>query len=180
VTKTTTVVESVIVLGADGLGALDFGDSSASVMEVLMGLLGPPVPGEEYPYGGHPLRHVYWENAGLAVTFSDYDFFRDDGVEHFAGWAHSPHIGDLAGWDHGPASLTLQTAEEISIGSTLADLQSAYADRVVLEAECDPGGPPTAAYVRGRVSSIRFGFDGQPLGPTSRIAGMTAGAGPGC
>lgn len=185
-TATTTSVESLLALRTDGLSNLDFGESTTSAMESLADLLGPPVPGEEYPYGGHPLRFVYWRNVGLAVIFSDYGFYRDDGVEHFVGWTHSPHIEDLAAWDHGPASLTLQTAEGIGIGSSLADLQSAYTDRVVLEAECDPGGPPTSAYIRfvdpddGRISSIRFGFEGLPLGPTSRIVSLMAGAGPGC
>jgi hypothetical protein len=150
-------------------------------MQVLVDLLGPPDPGEEYPYGGHPLRHVYWEKVGLAVVFSDYGFYRDDGEEHFAAWAHSLYIGDLAGWGHGPSSLPLETAEGIGIHSTLADLQAAYAARVQLEAECDPGGPPTAAYVGDQVSSIiRFGFQDLPLEPTSRISSISAGAGPGC
>jgi len=149
-------------------------------MEILVGLLGQPDPGEEYPYGGHPLRHVYWGSVGLAVVFSDYQFYRDDGEEHFAGWSHSPSIGDLAGWDHGPSSAPFKTAAGIGIDSTLADLQTAYPDRVNIEAECDPGGPPTAAYVHGRASSIRFGFKDLPLESTSRIGGMGAGAGPGC
>ena len=168
------------MLRADGLGDLNFGEPTASAMEVLVERLGQPDPGAEYPYGGHPLRHVYWENVGLAVVFSDYEFFRDDGEEHFAGWGHSLHIGDLAGWGRGPSSLPLKTPEGIGIDSTLADLQTAYPDLVDLVAECDPGGPPTAAYVRGRVSSIHFSFRELPLEPASRIGGIGAGAGPGC
>lgn len=186
-TTTGTSVQLRLELRADGLGDLDFGEPTDGVMEVLMNLFGGPDPGEEYPYGGHPLRFVYWEDEGLAVVFSDYEFYRDDGVEHLAGWTHSRYIGDQAAWDDGPASLTLKAAEGIGIGSTLTDLQSAFGDRVVLEAGCDPGGPPTSAYIRpvdadeGRTSiSIRFGFEDLPLSSASRIASLTAGAGPGC
>lgn len=177
---TTATRSAQLVLRPDGLGDLDFGEPTASAMEVLAGLLGQPDPGEEYPYGGHPLRHVYWENVGLAVVFSDYEFFRDDGEEHFAGWGHSLYVGDLAGWGHGPSSLPLQTTEGIGIDSTLGDLQTAYPGMVDLVSDCDPGGPPTAAYVSGRISSIRFNFRELPLEPTSHIAAIDAGAGPGC
>jgi hypothetical protein len=78
--------------------------------------LGPPVPGEEYPYEGHPLRHVYWEDVGLAVIFSDYEFYRDDGVEHLAGWIHSGSVGDLACWGRDPTSFPLHTPEGVGIG----------------------------------------------------------------
>jgi len=175
-----------MVLRADGLGAVEFGEPTASVIEALESLMGPPVPGEEEPYEGHPLRYVYWENVGLAVIFSDYEFYRDDGVEHLAGWIHSRSVSDLAGWDHDPTSLSLQTAERVGIGSTLSDLQSAYPGQVVLEADCDPGGEPTAAYVRftdpddGGSNPIRFGFESLPIGPNSRISYIGAGAGPGC
>lgn len=177
---TTTTIAFQLVLTSDGLGDLEFGEPTASAMQVLVALLGPPDPGEEYPYGGHPLRHVYWESVGLAAVFSDYDFYRDDGEEHFAAWTHGEYIGDLAGWDHGPSSLPLKTAKGIGIHSTLADLQTAYTDQVQLEAECDPDGPPTAAYVPGRVSSIRFYFQDLPLEAASRIGSISAGAGRGC
>jgi hypothetical protein len=174
------------VLRADGLGDLDFGDPTDMVMEALTDVLGPPTPGEEYPYGDHPLRFVYWDSIALAVILSDYPFYRDDGIEHLAGWVHGPYVADVAGWDHGPQSLPMQTAEGVGIDSTLTDLQSAYPDRVDLVAECDTGGPPTAAYVRfpdpdsGRVAAIRISFESLPIEPLSPVAGMEAGAGPGC
>lgn len=122
----------------------------------------------------------------MAIVFSDYEFYRDDGVEHFAGWTHSRYIGHHVAWDGGATSLTLAAADEIGIGSTLADLQLAYGDQVVLEVGCEPGGPPTAAYARfvepndGLISTISVHFEDLPLSPTSRIGGLTAGAGPGC
>lgn len=185
-TTSTISAEASLTLRGDGLGQLDFGEPTDSTFDVLVGLLGPPDPGEQYPYGDHPLRFLYWDEVGLAVIFSDHPFYRDDGAEHFAGWVHSPYIGDLAGWDHGPESLPLQTAEGIGIGSTLTDLQDAYPDQVVLEAECEVGGPPTAAYVRfdgsdaDRIPLIEVSFESLPIGPTSRVAAMSAGAGPGC
>ena len=177
---TTTVLQVEIELGTDGLGDLVFGDATTVVVEVLTDLLGPPTPGDEYPYGAHPLRHLYWENVGLAVVFSDYAFFRDDGVEHLAGWAHGPYVGDLAGSSYAATSWPLRTAAGVGIDSTLADLQATYGDRLVLEAACDPGGPPTEAYVRGRLSSMRFLFGELPLSAASQVIAMTAGAGPGC
>ena len=184
---TKASVPARLELRADGLGSLDFGQPTDAVMEALVNLLGSPDPGEEYPYEGHPLRFAYWEGQGLAVVFSDYEFYRDDGVEHLAGWTHSQYIGKQAASDAGPTLLTLAGAEGIGIGATLADLQSAFGDQVVLEAECDPGGPPTSAFVRttdpddGRISvNIRFGFEDLPLSSASRIASLTAGAGPGC
>ena len=178
--ETTTPRPFQPVLRPDGLGSLDFGVPTAAAMEVLVDAFGQPDPGNEYPYGGHPLRHVYWEDMGLAIVLSDHGFYRDDGEEHLAGWGHGRYLGDLAGWDRNPSSLPLETAEGIGIDSTLADLQSTYGDQVKLEAECDPGGPPTAAYLRGQVSSIRFSFQDLPLEAASRIVSMEAGAGPGC
>lgn len=178
--ETTTSRPFQPVLRPDGLGSLDFGVPTAAAMEILMDALGPPDAGNEYPYDGHPLRHVYWEDIGLAVVLSDHGFYRDDGEEHLAGWVHGQYLGDLAGWDRNPSSLPLQTAEGIGIDSTLADLQSTYGERVEVLAECDPGGPPTAAHLGGRVSSIRFHFQDLPLDASSRIASMGAGAGPGC
>ena len=187
-TKAQIAVDYVpdLTLRPDGLGPFDFGDRTATVMVPLQDVLGPPSPGEEYPYFDHPLRHVYWEDVGLAVVFSDYGFFRDDGHEHLVGWRiQSPSIGLLAGGDDGGASTTLRTAKGIGIGSTLAELQSAYPERVVLEAECgDEDSPPTAAYVRfsepDRGRPIVFRFDRYPLEASSLIALMSAGAGPGC
>ena len=178
--ETTTSRPFQPVLRPDGLGGLDFGAPTAAAMEFLMDALGHPDAGNEYPYGDHPLRHVYWEDIGLAIVLSDHGFYRDDGAEHLAGWVHSRYLGDLAGWDRNPSSLPLETAEGIGIDSTLADLQSTYGDRVELVAECDPGGPPTAAHQRGQVSSIRFHFQELPLDAASRIASIEAGAGPGC
>jgi hypothetical protein len=175
-----------MVLRADGLGAIEFGGPTASTMEAFVGVMGLPVPGEEYPYEGHPLRHVYWEDMGLAVVFSDYGFYRDDGVEHLAGWIHGRSVGDLAGWYRDPNSFPLHTAEGVGIGSTLSDLRSAYPGQVVLEAECDPGGQPTSASVRftdsdhGGSNAVGFYFESLPIGPASLISDMRAGAGPGC
>ncbi len=182
VTPTTTGAGSSLVLRGDGLGDFDFGTPTAVVMETLVEVLGTPSPGEEYPYGGHPLRHVYWDDVGLSVIFSDYEFYRDDGVEHLAGWGHGPKpTGEPKA---GGAIWRLRTAEGIGIGSTLTDIQATYGDLLVLEdAPCD--GPPTLAYlITADPDDVRFRlffyFDRETSDPAAQIAALAAGAGPGC
>ena len=154
----------------------------AAVMETLAELLGAPSPGDEYPYGDHPLRHLYWDDIGLSVIFSDYEFYRDDGMEHLAGWGHGPKpTGEPA---VPGVSWTLKTAEGIGIGSTLAELHKTYGERVVLEAApCD--GPPTVAYLETTGSDDRsfrlfFVFDRETSDDDAHIVALEAGAGPGC
>lgn len=181
-TPTTVYADSSLVLRGDGLGDFGFGTPTAVVMETLVEVLGPPSPGEEYPFGGHPLRHVYWDDVGLSVIFSDYEFYREDGVEHLAGWGHGPKPtggprAEGAGW-------TLRTVEGIGIGSTLTEVQATYGDRLVLEdAPCD--GPPTLAYViTAQADDVRFRlffyFDRETSDPAAQVAALAAGAGPGC
>jgi hypothetical protein len=169
-------------LRGDGLGPLDFGTPTAEVMETLTGMLGEPSPGEEYPYGGHPLRHVYWDQLGLSVIFSEYDFYRSDGLEHLAGWGHGskpPGEPAVPG-----ASWTLKTANGVGIGSTLEELQAAYGNRLFLEeAPCD--GIPTSAYVTGtqeddRGFRLMLYFDRLTSDPAAKAVALGAGAGPGC
>ncbi len=160
-------------LRADGIGALDFGDPTDLVVQTLVQEFGEPSSEEGYVPGGHPLRYLRWEGIGLTVRLSDY-FFREDGLEHLAGWSV---------WGQSPL---LTTAEGIGIGSTLSDLEAAYPDRVVLEAFCDPGGPPTAAHVefpapdQVRQPTMSFWFGGDLPASTAQITGMEAGASEGC
>ena len=181
-TPSASLAIPALVLRGDGLGALDFGTPTGPAMETLGELLGPNSPGDEYPYGGHPLRHVYWDDIGLAVVFSEYEFYRDDGLEHLAGWGHGPKP---TGESTTPTpSWVLKTAEGIGIGSTLAEVQDAYGERVVVEAApCD--GPPTVAYLTATPTDDRgirlfFYFDRETSDRAARIVALGAGAGPGC
>jgi len=112
-------------LRTDGLGEFSFGDPMPRVFSELVGLLGEP-DGDVRMHGDMPMgwggmdtvvRIVDFE--GLRVVFDDWEgYFRDDGVMHLVSW----------GVDARRASggVRLVTAEEISVGANVVDLQEAF------------------------------------------------------
>jgi len=154
-TSTTTKTQpearhEAIVLAADGLGVVSFGDPVEEVMAILVDLFGPPSYDrhEESPFesedwtgpdrgpsachvatvpifGGHIcfdyIRVVWWEDDGLLVSFSDLVIDNDDYVEVPPGLR-----GYVYGGGTGPPA---RTADGIAVGSTVRELQN-LGDRV--------------------------------------------------
>ena len=106
-----------IVLSSKGLGIVPLGAEPEAAIAAVSAVFGAPTfdtgwvdagncPGTEY-------REVSWD--GLALQFNDAaDATAPDGGRHFFGYAYS---GSDAG---------LTTAEGISLGATVAELEAAY------------------------------------------------------
>jgi peptidoglycan hydrolase-like protein with peptidoglycan-binding domain len=110
-----------LVLAADGLGAIRFGDPTDEVLTALTAALGPP--DEQWrPNNPEGLVHIWNSNStgyglrvstGTSTQFCGTDGYRTDGVDHFYAWDY-----------HGGLGLT--TAEGITIGSTATEVLGAY------------------------------------------------------
>jgi hypothetical protein len=163
-----------LVLRSDGLGVAGFGEPVDTALPELTSAVGSPPTGDstttgEMPqgFGGTAVRFVVF--GRLTVIFSDGDYYRDDGVMHFAGWT-------LAGTD--PSELA--TPEGITLGSTVDDLRTAFGDQLRL--------PPTPDECSGDwlfgVGPSELGFEGALSGPptdgSSSVTRLSAGAQSSC
>lgn len=159
-----------LVLRADGLGVLAFGEPVDSALRVLTDAVGRQPTGDSMTtgemtqgFGGTTVRFVGF--GRLTVIFSDGAYYRDDGLMHFAGWG-------LSGSDPGG----LGTPEGITPGSTVDQLRTAFGDQLHLDSEpseCD-----------GRwhfsVGASALGLEGVLSGPStdgsSSVTSLSAGA----
>jgi hypothetical protein len=107
-----------LVLQADGLGAMSFGEDRAAVLEQLSALLGPPNTEEQFRCA-EPEADVELSGwADLTVLAFDGEF------RAFGSGLHYPPT-------YGPP-LGLRTAEGLEIGAPLTVLTDLYGDRVEL------------------------------------------------
>ncbi len=111
-----------LVLRADGLGAVSFGDPAEEVAAVLTATIGPPdsdrVSTEpDCAPAIEQARMVSWESLGLTVRFTDWPggFDLPPAPLHFATWIHSPAPTPTA---------ALATSDGIRIGSTASEVRS--------------------------------------------------------
>ena len=184
-TSTTTSSPSGtdVVLEADGLGVVEFGQPSDQVIEELAARLGPPTVSEQVE-PDTPTRtelRVFWQNEGLRIGFSTYPFFRDDGELHFTWWGT---------WTEIPPANPLKTAAGVGTGSTMTEVLAAYGDHFFLNTDvCGPpafiapigAGPGEPRDDEGRPQWIQVYFDGGTNNPDSTaVSGMYAGADDGC
>jgi hypothetical protein len=141
---------------ADGLGIVSFGAPADAVIEALSGRYGAPTNDTgwvaELPtYGDCPgnVREVTWGPvlAGFLDGASPYA----PGGPHFINY----QIGLEGAAQGGPRS-----PEGIGLGSTVEDLQAAYADRLQVVTESERG-------VAFRITSA------DPARPDDRISGLT-------
>jgi hypothetical protein len=137
-----------VVLKGDGIGAFLFGSDPDQVIAGLTLRWGPPdgdsgwIAAASSPYGpcpGSVVRGVNWR--GFTVLFSDGATPRGQaGTRHFFTWEYQ--VDDLAhpSPDKGGNRPALKTTSGVSVGATVAALQSAYGDRLELFDEA-PDGP---------------------------------------
>jgi hypothetical protein len=122
-------------LRPDGLRAVGFGQDETSTMEILTGLIGPPVfdstcndswhcSGAGYGLCRY-IRTVRWPEEGLSIVIADCE-----------GNADEPETPRLISWSarrgespDGSDTATLHTPEGIAPGSTVSEMQAAYGDR---------------------------------------------------
>lgn len=115
----TTPGPASLRLAPDGLGTVVFGTAEAQVRTALTTAFGLPDSDDTLPAGScssGATRSVSW--GDLHVLFGPDGSGRPTAV----GWTY--------GTDDPPATPALATAEQITLGSTLAQLRSAYGDRV--------------------------------------------------
>jgi hypothetical protein len=152
----------------------DFGTPSDDALPQLIAVIGSEPTADstesgEMPqgFGGMTVRFVSF--GPLTVIFSDGDYYRDDGVMHFAGWSLV-----------GPGPRASATPPGITIGSTVDELRSAFGDQLRLPSapdECRGG------WVFG-VGPGSLGFEGELSGPPtdapSSVIRLAAGAQASC
>lgn len=114
---------SLLFLSAEGIGQIAFGAEEEDVVSWLSALLGPPAnvtteSAAEYQlplgYAGRTRASwVEWDHVGLAVVFTDGDYFRNDGTSHLVYWSvHPEALGHL------------QTLDGLSVDSTLDEIEA--------------------------------------------------------
>ncbi len=120
-TSSTTIrpAPSGLVLGNNGLGAVDFGEPIDSAMAVLTEIIGSPADTAE---GGDFFEYSGWQDLGLFVGFSTSGWSEFDGTSRFIGWSYS-------GSADGPH---LRTEQGVGIGTPVSELLSLYGDRLTL------------------------------------------------
>jgi hypothetical protein len=136
-TSTTTTTEpgselDGLVLSGDGIGPTAFGSDAQGTVDYLASFLGAPEqdtgwvdPLQLGPCPGTELRLISW--GVLTVTLGD-DSPVVSGRRHFVSYSYGID-GEV-----GEAPAGLQTAEGITIGSTVAEVRAAYPD-VILNPE---------------------------------------------
>jgi hypothetical protein len=159
-----------LVLRADGLGVLAFGEPVDAALPVLTDAVGYQPTGDstatgEMPqgFGGTAVRFV--EFGQLTVTFSDGAYYRDDGVMHFAGWG-------LSGSDPGG----LATPEGITLGSTVDQLRTAFGDQLHLDSEPSECDGRWHFSVGASVLGLQGVLSGPSTDGSSSVTSLSAGA----
>lgn len=113
--SSTTTAAPRIVLEPQGLGAVAFGADEAAVVAALTDVFGPPTgTGGGCELAGTTVTTTGWKE--LTVQFADGEF---------DAYTIRPRSGEQ------PA-LNLKTKEGIGVGSTKAELQAAYGNRLTI------------------------------------------------
>lgn len=166
----TTTTLAPLLLRADGLGAVDFGDDTetviAAVAERLEGASGDSgwvaARGQFGTCPGTVVRVVRWESLRLFFSDGPTEFGED--VRHFFYYSQSTVETDRV--------LGLATPEGIELGSTVEALEEAYGDQLTIESTISfgvnfvverPGqsllsGNLTSSSPDGTVTAIAGGF----------------------
>jgi ABC-type transport system substrate-binding protein len=141
--RTTTLPEPQILRG-DGFGPVSLGDGEDEAMTALVDAFGQPTSdiAHEGPFTEelrcftalgiscfNYVRFVEWDTIGLSVIISDwvvsFDTESSEQVEAPSNLRGFTYTG-------GASQQTLQTAEGITIGSTLEDLSVAFGDDLLI------------------------------------------------
>ena len=119
-----------VKLSRDGLGVASFGDDAEDALARLREAMGKPntlskwLPMERSLWGACPGSEVRGAKWGdLLVLFSDRSELSDE--RHVSGW----FLGGASVYGR----TTLRTPEGIGLGSTVAELRTAYGDRLSME-----------------------------------------------
>jgi hypothetical protein len=146
-TTTAGLTKEQIVLSADGVGAVKFGENSAHTIARFMQALGDPQKNTPLPAGTAcgATRRLQWGN--FQVLVNEVVSTSGAGRPGFAGW----FLGSA-----GTPALDFKTDKGITIGSTVAQLKAAYPDAIVARGEQGPGYNVTLAtgIILGQLSAL--------------------------
>lgn len=153
-TTEAPVYQEELVLSDSGLGGRPFGADPEDVITYVQSLLGSPtedsgwVEAAEHPdCPGNQIRIVEW--GVLSLQFSDASPLQANG-QHFFGW----NYGQTSEIGQSPAGL--RTAEGISVGSSLGEVNAAYPGTQFSEGDPDTAFPDSW-FVEGRYWGLLSG-----------------------
>jgi hypothetical protein len=165
---TTITTLAPLVLDDDGLGVAQFGDGIDETLAVVGARLGSVTADSGWvaargTFGvcpGTVVRVVRWDSLRLFFSDGPTDF-ADEGY-HFFYYSQSPVETDIL--------LDLTTAAGIGIDSSVADLRSAYRDRLVIESTIPFG---VTFYVEADTPGLLSGIlsSSSPDGVVTAISG---------
>jgi hypothetical protein len=133
-TTTTALTAELFTLQGDGLDVVDFGDPPELVIAALTAAFGSPdedsgwIEAATSPYGvcpGEQVRGVRWRDLLVLFTDGETPYGTADPMGHFFAYVDSIFLDQRD-------PLGLETEEEIGLGSTRAELEQAYGDRVTI------------------------------------------------
>ena len=129
-TTTAVLTKDKIVLAADGVGAIKFGNNSANTIRQFMDALGEPEKNTPLPAGTAcgATRRLHWAN--FQVLVNEVTSASGAGKPGFAGWFLGPPTA---------APLDLKTDKGITVGSTVAELKAAYGDGLTVASRGEEG-----------------------------------------
>jgi hypothetical protein len=129
-TTTALLTKDQIVLAADGVGAIKFGNNSANTIRRFMDALGEPEKNTPLPAGTAcgATRRLHWAN--FQVLVNEVTSASGAGKPGFTGWFLGPPTA---------APLDLKTEKGITVGSTVAELKTAYGDDLTVAGRGEEG-----------------------------------------
>ena len=164
------LIDTGIILGADGLGIVSLGEPVESAIETLSGLVGAPDSDEALtgPWpdaSGCPgatgygcvdyLRFVEWD--GLRLVFTDGSPTGAATPPVLKGWAYSGEPG-------------LYTSSGVSIGTTVEELQNIAGELLLPDQPDECTGTWMA-----RIDGVGLLLGGDPTNPATAVTGLFAG-----
>jgi hypothetical protein len=122
-TTTAPLTKDQIVLAADGVGAIKFGNNSANTIRRFMDALGQPEKNTPLAAGSAcgATRRLHWAN--FQVLVNEVTSASGAGRPGFSGWFLGPPTA---------APLDFKTEKGITVGSTVGALNAAYGTDVTL------------------------------------------------
>jgi hypothetical protein len=160
-TTSVPLAKDQIVLAADGIGAMKFGNNSANTIKRFIEALGEPEKNTALPAGTAcgATRRLHWAN--FQVLVNEVTSASGAGKPGFAGWFLGPPTA---------APLDFKTDKGITVGSSVAELKAAYGDAVTVASRGEEGpgftivvptgimlGLLTAGTDAGRIKDIQAG-----------------------
>lgn len=129
-TTTALLTKDQIVLSADGVGAIKFGNNSANTIRRFMDALGEPEKNTPLPArtACGATRRLHWAN--FQVLLNEVTSASGAGKPGFAGWFLGPPTA---------APLDFKTDKGITVGSTVAELKVAYGDGLTVAGRGEEG-----------------------------------------